>query len=110
MIFKSLIGLGKSRCDIPSGTTQRCFHPMRFENKQKIFVFNGWGTLNIEYIMKYIYTMLGHKNNYISKGSKKSHLFFICCIIFNIYKSPHFAKKDNKSHLYLEKLTSNLFL
>jgi len=23
MIFQSLMGLGKSRCDIPSGTTQR---------------------------------------------------------------------------------------
>jgi len=92
MILKSLIGLGKSRCDIPSGTTQRCFHPIRFENKQKISMFNGWRTLNTEYIMKYTYTMLRYKNNYIFKGSKKSNLFSICCIIFNIYKSPHFAK------------------
>jgi len=29
MIFQSLIGLGKSRCDFPSGTTQGCFHPQK---------------------------------------------------------------------------------
>jgi hypothetical protein len=27
MIVQSLMGLGKSRCDIPNGITQKCFHP-----------------------------------------------------------------------------------
>jgi hypothetical protein len=27
MIFQSLMGPKKSRCDIPNATTQRCFHP-----------------------------------------------------------------------------------
>jgi hypothetical protein len=27
MIFQSLMALGKSRCDVPNGITQRCFCP-----------------------------------------------------------------------------------
>jgi hypothetical protein len=33
--FLSLIGLGKSRRDIPNGTTQRCFHPIWCENNKR---------------------------------------------------------------------------
>jgi hypothetical protein len=34
MIFQSSMHLGKSKCDVPSGTTQGCFHPIPpyFEN------------------------------------------------------------------------------
>jgi hypothetical protein len=37
IIFQSSMGLGKSRCDFPSGTTQRCFHP-----KKHIFFIVLW--------------------------------------------------------------------
>jgi hypothetical protein len=30
MIFQSSMSLRKSRCDFPSGTTQRCFHPKKY--------------------------------------------------------------------------------
>jgi hypothetical protein len=34
MIFQSLMGLKKSRCDIPTDTTQGCFHPSHIHDKK----------------------------------------------------------------------------